>query len=677
MKKKKINRKNSDNFPRIFLSKAKLSNLKAFKGENHIEFAPMINLVFGKNSSGKSTINQALRLFRQSYGVDNLTPFNYESPSELRGKGGLDIDVGYSGIVNNGDLNAKISIGVETGIYQSHIDKILEEKKSLSYSFKFKKNFYSGKNLVKEKTVLTQLNYSNSGGEVTVDFPQHKFFEDKSDLGLAIRQGQQYHSGDYFFSSRKGDKGYRDDSIYKSVYHPYYYPTQLKPENLNIKDIENIFYELEKANVNNIIFKFLKDFSKYLGNKVSSFKIQLKKKQKKKDRDNYLYERFLSHRKSMDPLQKEMSKVVRDCKGNLSKQISAFQKIQNTIFKILDDQFIEFDDTLEDLILLTKEFKKDISKLIIFFKKKNFSKSEFINYFTKDICSKSKNIIFFNGYFMTLPNIKKREVNRFREQKGENFLITILSSLISSNPREFRSINIFGGYQQRLGGGSNAVMTDIKKAMDKFLVAPGLRQIPKRYFVKGLQTDYVGPLAENLGELLANPEINKATNKWFQKLEIPYKVDIQKSGNYYEIVFLPKNSKIKISSMHVGLGYPLILPFIIQCIIAKNKIILIEEPEVHLHPKIEADLADLIVESSILRNNQFIIETHSEDFLLRILKSIRKEKLKPEHVSVNYITPNEKEGSKINKININKFGQYTTPWHDNLFAERRREFSNK
>ena len=112
--------------------------------------------------------------------------------------------------------------------------------------------------------------------------------------------------------------------------------------------------------------------------------------------------------------------------------------------------------------------------------------------------------------------------------------------------------------------------------------------------------------------------------------------------------------------MHIGLGYPLILPFIVQCIIAKNKIILIEEPEVHLHPKIEADLADLIVESSLLRNNQFIIETHSEDLLLRILKSIRQEKINPDHVSVNYITPSEKNGSKINKITINKYGQYST-----------------
>ena len=76
------------------------------------------------------------------------------------------------------------------------------------------------------------------------------------------------------------------------------------------------------------------------------------------------------------------------------------------------------------------------------------------------------------------------------------------------------------------------------------------------------------------------------------------------------------------------------------------------------------------------RDNQFLIESHSEEFLLRILKSIRKGILKPDEVSVNYITLN-KNGSKSSKIQINKFGQYFTPWKDNLFAERRREFSNK
>ena len=662
--KKKLN----DQFNRIFLSKAKIGNLKAFKGENEIQFAPMINLVFGKNSSGKSTINQSLRLFRQSYGYDKLTPFNYESPVELRGRGGLDIDVGYSGLVNNGNLNAKISLGVETGIYKNKTNEIDKNKNSINYTYKFKKNFYSGKNLVRERTILDKIHYSNAGGEALVELPKHKFFEDKSALGAAIRLGQRYHTGSFFLG--QGGKSSNDDSIYKSVYHPYYYETIFKPENLEINSLEKVFFELEKVD-KKIISNFYSELLKYLNKK----KLSINKENKKRSDSGVGFENnYFEHRKLIRPLQKKISEIRRNCKGNNTKLINEFLKIPETIFVLYEDEFTDFDDDYKERILGINNTLKDVSKLIIFFKKPKHTKKEFINFFKKDICLRCKNIIFFNGYFMSLPKIKERNRNPYREQKGEDYLINSINFLISGDDERRRNVDILSGYQEKFSGsGGNSSMAGITKTMDKFLIAPGLRQIPKRYFVKGLQTDYVGPSAENLGELLANPEINRETNKWFQRLEIPYKVDIQKSGNYYEIIFAPKNSKIKISSMHVGLGYPLILPFIVQCIIAKNKIILIEEPEVHLHPKIEADLADLIVESSLLRNNQFIIETHSEDFLLRILKSIRQEKIKPEHVSVNYITPNDKTGSKINKITINKYGQYTTPWKDDLFADRIKE----
>ncbi|MFL2901919.1 MAG: hypothetical protein ACJZ36_03050 [Candidatus Pelagibacter sp.] len=150
----------------------------------------------------------------------------------------MDIDVGFSGIVNNGDSNAEISIGVETGLYENKLNKISEEKKSLNYTYKFKKNFYSGKNLVKERTILSQIHYSNPGGGVTVDLPNYKFFEDKSDLGKRIREGQRFHSGDIF---SRGERVARDDSIYKSVYNPYYYTTSFKPKNIEIKGLEEIF----------------------------------------------------------------------------------------------------------------------------------------------------------------------------------------------------------------------------------------------------------------------------------------------------------------------------------------------------------------------------------------------------------------------------------------------------
>ena len=81
----------------------------------------------------------------------------------------------------------------------------------------------------------------------------------------------------------------------------------------------------------------------------------------------------------------------------------------------------------------------------------------------------------------------------------------------------------------------------------------------------------------------------------------------------------------------------------------------------------------MIIESSIKRNNQFIIETHSEDFLLRLLKSVRLKKITPQEISINYISK-PKNNSVVNKIKVNKYGQYQTPWKDNLFAERRREF---
>ena len=671
MKKLKQNKKLND-YNRIFISKAKIGNLKAFKGENEIEFAPMINLIFGKNSSGKSTINQALRLFRQSYGFKKLTPFNYESPTELRGQGGLDIDIGYQGLINNGNTNAKMSLGIETGLYQTTENKIIQSRKSIHYTYKFKKKFYTGKNLVSERTILDKIYFSNPGGEALVELPRHVFFQDESDLGRSIRRKERYVSGDFLGSARGRETS---DSIYKSVYDPYYYTTLFKPENIQINSLEEIFSETKRIN-KKVIVNFYNQFLIYLEKRRDVILEESLNDVKVGDenKDGVVLADYDANRKEMAPLQEVALKIRDKRKGNIEKQITDFQNLSENFFKLYENEYIEFDNSPDLKLIEIDKFIKSISALVKFFKKPNITSTKFIEFFKKDICEKCKDVIFFNGYF--IDNSSKEGVRHllYEDKFADAYLINIFIFLIESNSLSRKTINIFNGYQSHRYRGSNmTAMVDISKAMNKFVVAPGLRQIPKRYFVKGLQTDYVGPSAENLGELLANPEIKKATNKWFEILEIPYKVDIQKSGNYYEIIFLPKHTKIKISSMHIGLGYPLILPFIVQCIIAKNKIILIEEPEVHLHPKLEADLADLIVESSIQRNNQFIIETHSEDFLLRILKSIRKEKLKPEHVSVNYITPSEKNGSKINKITINKYGQYTTPWKDDLFADRIKE----
>jgi len=664
MKKRKIIKKNQKDLPRIFLSKVKIGNLKAFKGENEIEFAPMINLIFGKNSAGKSTINQALRLYRQSYGINKLTPFNYESPPELRGKGGLDIEVGYEGLVNNGNNKSNITLGIETNEYSKKDKKVLNKSKSLTYTYKYSKNFYKNKNLIKERTVLDKISYSNPGGSVTVKLKNHVMFREGSQFDLNLQQIKRIKSGEFFFSRLERRKT-TDENIYKSIYDPYYYETEFNIKNIEIKSLEQTYDKLLHVD-NKLIADFFEKFLKFISKNLNF--LDSKSKKNEEDIDGGYAKRM----SALKPYFKKCEEIRKRNDENLNNRIKEFLQDGIAAFITLADEFMDWEIKKGFLKEDKINLKKDLLKLINFFKQKKTSKESFIKFFKTDICQKNKDLIFYNGFFMKKPSETER-ISYFDSKEVNNYLINILLYLISNSAEKLTVSLVNGYYPDRYAGQSHASLEAITQVMDKFVVAPGLRQIPKRYFVKGLQTDYVGPSAENLGELLANPKIADATNKWFSKLEIPYNVKIEPSGNYYEIVFLPRNSKIKVSSMHVGLGYPLILPFIVQCIIANNKIILIEEPEVHLHPKLEADLADLIVESSLERNNQFIIETHSEDFLLRILKSIRHKKLNPEDISVNYVKPNFKKGSSVTKIKINRSGQYVQPWKDNLFADRIKE----
>ena len=326
-------------------------------------------------------------------------------------------------------------------------------------------------------------------------------------------------------------------------------------------------------------------------------------------------------------------------------------------------------------------------KRTIKFLSKKCSKKEFYNFFLDEIIEENKDLIFFNGDFRTDPTKSKNTMPFFLSSDSENssnYIVNIFGWLFF-NDKGMR-FNSSGRYVNLLGlyDSSNTThpvkdaMYGVDTSMKKMVIVPGLRSMPKKYFVKGMQTNYVGAQAENLAELLANPTIKKEANVWLKKLEIPYNVNIQSSGNYYEIVFKPNKSKINIAQTHIGLGYPLVLPLIVQSLISRNKIIVVEEPEVHLHPKIEADLAELIVYSSINYNNQFLIETHSEEFLLRILKNVRDKKIKPDDISINYITNDRLkgkiDGSIVNKVLVKSDGSYKTPWKDDLFAERIKEY---
>ena len=94
----------------------------------------------------------------------------------------------------------------------------------------------------------------------------------------------------------------------------------------------------------------------------------------------------------------------------------------------------------------------------------------------------------------------------------------------------------------------------------------------------------------------------------------------------------------------VGTGLSQILPVILEAFKSDEStgsITIFEEPELHLHPKMQADVMEMLVEARAMNDRQFLIETHSESMLLRLQKLIRTGGLKPEDATVVFVAPSE------------------------------------
>ena len=97
--------------------------------------------------------------------------------------------------------------------------------------------------------------------------------------------------------------------------------------------------------------------------------------------------------------------------------------------------------------------------------------------------------------------------------------------------------------------------------------------------------------------------------------------------------------------MDVGYGVSQSLPILVDVLERSDRrrgqkcAFLLQQPEVHLHPRGQAELASLFVQAFQQSGNRFLIETHSDYIIDRVRISVRKGLLKPDHVSVLYFEP--------------------------------------
>lgn len=149
---------------------------------------------------------------------------------------------------------------------------------------------------------------------------------------------------------------------------------------------------------------------------------------------------------------------------------------------------------------------------------------------------------------------------------------------------------------------------------------------------------------------------------------------ISEQRQEYEVKIRTKGSKDWVDLPDVGFGISQVLPVLVQCFYApRGSIILMEQPEIHLHPSAQSALADVMIdvinsrEDGADRNIQVIIETHSEHFLRRMQRRIAEEAVPQKKVAA-YFANITKSPATLEPLQIDIFGNIQN-WPDNFFGD--------
>lgn len=142
----------------------------------------------------------------------------------------------------------------------------------------------------------------------------------------------------------------------------------------------------------------------------------------------------------------------------------------------------------------------------------------------------------------------------------------------------------------------------------------------------------------------------------------------------YEVLIKTHQNAPEVKLTDVGFGISQVLPALVQAFYAPPySTVWMEQPEVHLHPQVQAELADAFIsaiqarEKGRPRHVQLVVESHSEHFLLRLQRRIAEGAVSPEDVAVYFANRTER-GLDLEALRLNAYGEIEN-WPDNFFGD--------
>ena len=281
------------------------------------------------------------------------------------------------------------------------------------------------------------------------------------------------------------------------------------------------------------------------------------------------------------------------------------------------------------------------------------------------------------------------ESSNFEKVKWDNGHLSYKDLLQKENYTQYGIENCYGAPKS----GSDRVLSPLSSAFEDLFdhvypLGPTRVQPKRSYHWEGTDPDSVGQTGEDMIASLLNARVDQRTTPyegkdvpiekriswWLRKMDLAYSFSIKRTSagtdRDYNVLIQKGPDSAKVTLADMGYGLSQFLPVLVHCYYAPaGSTLILEQPGIHLHPKAQADLVDLLIEVVTERKLQILVESHSEHLLTRLQLGIAKEKISANDTAL-YFCENENGVSNIKPLEIDGLGNIKN-WPKNFFGDVR------
>lgn len=286
-----------------------------------------------------------------------------------------------------------------------------------------------------------------------------------------------------------------------------------------------------------------------------------------------------------------------------------------------------------------------------------------------EMSSHHENDIYTIAPGMTTEEIDFKMLNNIEDMYGHllSFNIDFIKVVVRNRCFLEIGLRLNSGEEMKNAPFISSESSTISNYIRRIIHVPGLRGNPERtYQINAIGNEFPGTFENYVASLIASWQdisISKLRRlaQALKDLGLTEKVDVRKVDDTQVEVRVGhrrKNTTEMVSIADVGFGVSQTLPVIVALIAANpQQLVYIEQPEIHLHPRAQAALADIIVEA-VNRGVRVTLETHSDLFLRRIQSLVAEDNLAHDKVKLHWFTKDEDGFTQVSTANLDPDGSF-------------------